>query len=89
MDKRTRWILGLLICLVIGLGIALIIVAGDDPNDSGNPADTRSTVNPATERLTEPTTSRAPTTTPSTTTPSGGTPVPGGTTSVPNGQGGL
>ena len=88
MATRTRWIVGLLICLVIGLGIALIIVAGDDSNDSDGSAGTRSTVNPATERLTEPTTTTPPVTS-STTTPSGGTPVPGGTTSAPNGQGGL
>lgn len=86
MDTRTRWIVGVLICLVIGLGIALIIVAGDDSNDSGGNG---TTANPATEKLTEPTTT-SPTTTESTTTaPSGGTGVPGGTTSAPNGQGGL
>jgi hypothetical protein len=77
--------MGLLICLVVGLGIALIIVAGDDSNDSGNAG---TTPNPATEKLTEPTsTGAAPAT--STTSPSGGTPVPGGTTTSPNGQGGL
>jgi len=83
VDTRTRWIVGLLICLVIGLGIALIIVAGDDSNHNGT---TRTAVNPSTAKLTEPTTT-APATT--STTPNGGTPVPGGTTSSPNGQGGL
>jgi hypothetical protein len=86
VDGRTRWIIGLLICVVIGLGIALIIVAGDDSNDNGGPA---TTANPATEKLTEPTSTKAPTTTSGTTTPNGGTPVPGGTTSSPNGEGGL
>jgi hypothetical protein len=84
VDTRTRWIVGILICLVIGLGIALIIVAGDDSNDNGG---TSTHVNPSTAKLTEPTTTAAPTTT--STTPSGGTPAPGGTTSSPNGEGGL
>lgn len=83
MDTRTRWIVGILIALVIGLGVALIIVAADDSGDSGSPGMTTS---PATETLTEPTTTSAPTT--STTSPSGGTSVPG-TTTAPNGQGGL
>ena len=84
MDTRTRWIVGILIALVIGLGVALIIVAADDSGDSGSPG---TTTGPATEILTEPTTTTsAPTT--STTAPSGGTSVPG-TTTAPNGQGGL
>ena len=83
MDTRTRWIVGILIALVIGLGVALIIVAADDSGDSGSPG---TTTGPATEILTEPTTTSAPTT--STTAPSGGTSVPG-TTTAPNGQGGL
>ena len=85
MDSRTRWIVGLLIVLVIGLGVALIIVAGDDSNDDGSPG---TTVDPSTAKLTEPTTTSRPTTS-STTTPNGGTPVPGTTTSSPNGEGGL
>jgi hypothetical protein len=85
VDTRTRWVVGLLICLVIGLGIALIIVAGDDSDDSGSAG---TAPNPATERLTEPTGTTAPPAT-STTTPSGGSPVPGGTTTSPNGEGGL
>jgi hypothetical protein len=40
MDTRTRWIIGLLLALVIGLGVALIIVAGDDSDDSGEPVTT-------------------------------------------------
>ena len=88
MDPRTRWVVGLLICLVIGLGIALIIVAGDDSNDSNGSGSARTAPNPATERLTEPTGTTAPPAT-STTTPSGGTPVPGGTTTSPGGEGGL
>jgi hypothetical protein len=34
MDSRTRWIIGLLLALVIGLGVGLVIVAGDDPEDA-------------------------------------------------------
>lgn len=85
MDLRTRWIVGILVALVIGLGVALIIVAADDSNDSGDGA----RANPATEKLTEPTTTVSPTTSGTTTTPNGGTGVPGGTTTGPNGQGGL
>jgi hypothetical protein len=86
VDARARWIIGLLLALVIGLGVALVIVAGDDSEDS-EPAVTAP--NPATEKLTEPTTTAAPTAT-TTTGTTGGTPVPGGTTTVsPDGQGGL
>jgi hypothetical protein len=84
VDTRTRWIVGLLLALVIGLGVALIIVAADDSGDSG-PAGTTSS--PATERLTEPTTTVAPTS--SATTPNGGTPVPGGTSTPGGGSSGL
>ena len=87
MDARARWIIGLLIALVLGLGVALIIVAGDDSEDS-EPAVTAP--NPATEKLTEPTTIAAPTTTTTPTGTTGGTPVPGATTkTTPDGQGGL
>ena len=85
MDTRTRWIIGLLLALVIGLGVALIIVAGDDSGDSGESVTTES---PSTATLTEPTTTSAPTTSTATGT-TGGTPVPGVTTTVPDGQGGL
>jgi hypothetical protein len=86
VDSRTRWIIGLLLALVIALGVALVIVAGDDSEDS-EPAVTAP--NPATEKLTEPTTTAAPATT-TTTGTTGGTPVPGGTTTgTPDGQGGL
>ena len=86
MNTRTRWIIGLLLALVIGLGVALVIVAGDDSGDS-EPSVTAP--NPATEKLTEPTTTATPDTT-TTTGTTGGTPVPGGTTTItPDGQGGL
>jgi hypothetical protein len=83
VNSRTRWTIGILVALVIGLGVALIIVAADDSGDSGSPA---TTTGPATETLTEPTTTTEGTT--STTVPNGGTSVPG-TTTGPNGQGGL
>lgn len=88
MDTRTRWIVGILIALVIGLGVALIIVAADDSGDSGGPT---ATIGPATEKLTEPTTTSAPTTstTSTATTPNGGTGVPGGTTTPGGGSSGL
>jgi hypothetical protein len=86
VDARARWIIGLLLALVIGLGVALVIVAGDDSNDS---EPTATAPNPATEKLTEPTTSATPTTT-TPTGPTGGTPAPGDTTTTtPDGQGGL
>jgi hypothetical protein len=34
VDTRTRWIVGILLALVIGLGVGLVIVAGDDSEDS-------------------------------------------------------
>jgi hypothetical protein len=34
MNSRTRWIIGLLLALVIGLAVGLVIVAGDDSKDS-------------------------------------------------------
>jgi hypothetical protein len=85
VDARTRWIVGLLLTLVIGLGVALVIVAGDDSEDSGERVTTEG---PRTATLIEPTTTAAPSTT--TTGTTGGTPVPGGTTTTtPDGQGGL
>lgn len=87
MDTRTRWIVGILAALVIGLGVALIIVSADDSNDSGA---TGTTESPRTATLSEPTTTSPLTTTSSTTTtPNGGTGIPGGTTTPGGGSGGL
>ena len=87
MDTRTRWVVGTLVAVVIGLGVALIIVAADDSSDSGGPG---TTTGPATDTLTEPMTTSEPTNTSSTsTTPNGGTGVPGGTTTPGAGSGGL
>ena len=52
MDTRTRWIVGILIALVIGLGVALIIVAADDSGSTGT------TSSPRTATLTEATSTR-------------------------------
>ena len=64
MNSRTRWIIGFLLALVIGLAVGLIIVAGDDSDDS-----TTVTV----QSTTEPTNSE----TIETSETSGGTPAPG------------
>jgi hypothetical protein len=32
-DTRTRWLIGVLVALVVGLGVGLLIVAGDDSQD--------------------------------------------------------
>jgi hypothetical protein len=87
VNTRTRWIIGLLLAAVIGLGVALVIVAADDSGDSGP----GTTTSPATETLTEPTTTSAPRTssTGTATTPNGGTGVPGVTTTPGGGSGGL
>jgi hypothetical protein len=82
MDTRTRWTVGILVALVIGLGIGLIIVAADESNDTETV-----TVQGTTETV-ETATRAEPTTTEDT----GGTPAPGidqeGVT-TPDGQGGL
>jgi hypothetical protein len=76
MDTRTRWIIGLLLALVIGLAVGLIIVAGDDPDEE--PAVTVQSATEPTETEpteTEPIETEATETTPTGT--SGGTPAPG------------
>ncbi len=81
MDTRTRWIVGILLALVIGLGVGLVIIAGDDSEDS-----TTVTIQTAPERS-ESSTRSVPTSTGDT----GGTPAPPTTTSgaTVGGQGGL
>jgi hypothetical protein len=86
VDARTRWTIGILVALVIGLGVALIIVAADDSGDSGRGAPATT---PRTATLAEPTTTSGTTTSSTTTTPNGGTGVPGGTTTPGGGSGGL
>jgi hypothetical protein len=57
MDTRTRWIIGLLLALVIGLAVGLVIVAGDDSDEettvtrelTTEPAETEATETEATE----------------------------------------
>jgi hypothetical protein len=82
MDTRTRWVVGILIALVIGLGVALIIVAADN---SGNDNTISSSSTLSTPTRTQSTTTQATTTT--STAPNGGTGVP--TDTAPGGTGGL
>ena len=70
MNSRTRWIIGLLLALVIGLAVGLIIVAADDSDDS-----TPVTLEPTTESTRPEATETIETETTETST-SGGTPAP-------------
>jgi hypothetical protein len=70
MDSRTRWIIGLLLALVIGLAVGLVIVAADD-SDDGTTITLESTTEPTRSEATE--TIETETTETST---SGGTPAP-------------
>jgi hypothetical protein len=84
MDTRTRWTIGILVALVIGLGVGLIIVAADN-SDEPDTVTVRTTPTESTETGTE----SAPTTTSEDT---GGTPAPTITdegVTTPGGQGGL
>jgi hypothetical protein len=67
MDSRTRWIIGLLLALVIGLAVALVIVAGDD-SDDGTIVTVEPTTEPTRTEATEPEATETGT--------SGGTPAP-------------
>jgi hypothetical protein len=84
VNSRTRWTIGILLALVIGLAVGLIIVAGDNSNDNGTTESVSTTSIARTQ--TQSTTSQATTTS---TVPNGGTPAPGSTTTSPNGTGGL
>lgn len=84
MSTNARWMIGLLIVLVIGLGIALLIVAGDNGDDGGD-GETATLPSITSETIAPPTTTEAPTTTetttttttvPTTTDGSGGVPAP-------------
>lgn len=44
MTTNARWIIGILLALVIGLGVGLAIVAGDDSQDSTTTVTTRDEV---------------------------------------------
>jgi hypothetical protein len=87
MTTRTRWIIGLLLALVIGLAVGLVIVAGDDGEES-----TVTVSGPIDTPRSETTTVRS---TPSQTVPpeSGGVPSPtpgsGSGSPAPDGSGGL
>jgi hypothetical protein len=71
MDSRTRWIIGLLLALVIGLGVGLVIVAGDDSED-----ETTVTVQSTLEETTETSATETTATETAPTNTSCGTPAP-------------
>lgn len=60
MNARARWIIGILLALVIGLGVGLALVAGDDQTDpetvtvTTEQPDTTSETAPETETQTAP-----------------------------------
>lgn len=56
MSTNARWIIGILLALVIGLGVALAIVAGDDGEQEPS-----STSEPAVTETQAPTQTQAPT----------------------------
>jgi hypothetical protein len=86
VNTRARWTIGILVALVIGLALGLIIVAGDDSNDSDtNSISLESTQTSVPQTSVQTTTQQTISTT---TNQSGGTPVPGGT-STTGGSGGL
>lgn len=70
MTNSTRWIIGLLLALVIGLAVGLAIVAGDDSEQGGTTTlTTEATAVPTTETAAIPTV-------PTVTDPSGGVAPP-------------
>jgi hypothetical protein len=80
MNSKARWTIGILLALVIGLGVGLAVVAGDDSGDEPE------TVTVSTQETTE-TEPIEPETTPTETQPSnGGETAPSG---EPDGSGGL
>jgi hypothetical protein len=83
VDTRTRWIIGILVALVIGLGVGLIIVAADNSGETTTTVPLESTSAPTRSTATH-TTTRS-----TTTTPNGGSPVPGGASTPGGGSGGL
>jgi hypothetical protein len=86
VNARARWTIGILLALVVGLAVGLVIVAGDDSNDSDTNSISLESTPTTVPQSTVQTTTQG--TISTTTNPSGGTPVPGGTTS-PGGSGGL
>lgn len=77
MSTNARWIIGLLLALVIGLGLALAIVAGDESSDDGG-SPTLPTVTEQTQETQDTETQAPPTTTsPPPTDGAGGIAAPG------------
>jgi hypothetical protein len=88
VNSRTRWTIGILVALVIGLVVGLIIVIGDDNND--NTGTTTVPIQSVTApTITQPTTTSQTTTSSTPTQTNGGTPVPPGGSTTPGGTGGL
>ena len=56
MDTRTRWIIGILLALVIGLAVGLIIVAADNSKTTTTTVPPESTSVPTRSTTTETTT---------------------------------
>ena len=73
MSTNARWIIGLLLALVIGLGVGLVIVAGDNGEDESTTETVTGETTVAPTTTVEPTT---PTVPPTTTEGSGGVPAP-------------
>ncbi len=79
MNSKARWTIGSLLALVIGLGVGIAVIAGDDSGDEPD------TVTVSTDEPTE-TEATEPETTPTETQPSdGGQTAP----AEPGGSGGL
>jgi hypothetical protein len=68
MSTNARWMVGLLLVLVIGLGVALLIVAGDNSDDDGETT-VESAVTTELSVEVPPTTTEVPTVTETTTVP--------------------
>ena len=73
MSTNARWIIGLLLALVIGLGVGLVIVAGDNSEGESTTETITGETTVAPTTTAEPTTPTAP---PTTTEDSGGVPAP-------------
>ena len=78
MSTNARWIVGLLLVCVIGLGVALLIVAGDNGDDGGGETSVETVTGETTEA---PATTEVPTAIETLTTPT--------TPTAPDGSGGV
>jgi hypothetical protein len=85
VDTRTRWIIGILLALVIGLAVGLIIVAADNSKTTTMTVPLETTSTPTRSTTTETTTTET------ATAPNGGVtiPSPNDATTPGGGSGGL